>query len=687
MSLALPAYLLGLAALALPWLLHRFGEQRAEQLDFASDRFLEAVPPPVSERHRLRYRLLFALRCLALLALCLLFARPWLAIGEPRGAPRTLHAAVLDTSLSMRTGDRFDRARDALDRRLAGLPAEDRVRLHAFGQRLQAIGDEAGSPAQARTDLATLEPGHGRGDFGQLMRELDAIGSRAELPVAALFATDLQASALPVRRNDLFAPSLASFELIDGGDDRPTVNVRVDATASTADRASARVQVELGVAAGPDARAGGADDGGALVGMLIVEHGNERLHAEPVTLSASQPWRPWRRTLDALTLPPSPTDALTVRFAGERDDALPDDDVQRVALRRERPFQVSLSGIGASLPERARLFLTTAFEGDRSAEVRRASGGAQRLADDTDLAVVAIEPGDAQALAAVRGEVRRGTDILLIPAAVDGTLAPDDAVTVRFPERGVAVDAVVGAHPLGAAGIDWFGVRRYAPARFAAEQGDRVLVASEGREPMLVERDVGGRGRLLLLDDPLDGEASNLPFEPAFVELLDAVRRWADSDGALPERIHSGASLPLPDGVQVLDPQGEALLALDERASAERLVLDEPGLYRVLDVRGERVIEVVTDARESRLEPMDGAVRTAWQARHDDSPGGTDAMSAEGSADDAASGTGTTSGPETRRIGAADQRWLLVWLLPVLVLLVLGESLLGNRRLDVRREG
>ena len=37
-------------------------------------------------------------------------------------------------------------ARDALDRRLAGLPAEDRVRLHAFGQRLQAIGDEAGSP-------------------------------------------------------------------------------------------------------------------------------------------------------------------------------------------------------------------------------------------------------------------------------------------------------------------------------------------------------------------------------------------------------------------------------------------------------------------------------------------------------------------------------------------------------------
>ncbi len=78
MSLLFPAYLLGLAALALPWILHRFSDQQPPIQLFPSKRFLEATTPPVSRKRTLRYRALLALRILSLLLLCLLFAQPWI---------------------------------------------------------------------------------------------------------------------------------------------------------------------------------------------------------------------------------------------------------------------------------------------------------------------------------------------------------------------------------------------------------------------------------------------------------------------------------------------------------------------------------------------------------------------------------------------------------------------------------
>jgi len=668
MSLALPVFLLGLVALGLPWLLHRFGQQQAEQRDFASDRFLEAVPPPVSQRRRLRHRVLFALRCLALLLLCLLFARPWLPAFDERGAPRTLHAVVLDTSFSMRAVGRFERAVEGLRDALQDIPDGDQVRLYTFAQQLQAVGDEPMSPALARDALASLAPGYAHGDYGQLMRGLDTIAARADLPVAALVGSDLQDSALPARNNDLFAPSLASLRFVDAGGERPVGNVRIDATARTLDRATVRMEV--------DVQASDLDE--SVTGTLRIEHGEEVLHSEPVRVSSAQPWR---RTIEGVTLPATRVDALTVRFAGQEVDALPEDDLQRIALRRERAFQVTLAGIGARLTERSRVFLDTALQGEGGVEVQRAAGGARRLPDDADLSVVVIDPEDAEALATVEDEVRRGADVMLIPEASRRALSGGTGDEAALDGSGRRIGEIERTHPIDAGRIDWFGVRRYAPTVFTLTDADRVLVSTDDGQPLLIERVLSGSGRLLLLDDPLDGDASNLPFEPAFVELLDAIRNWVDSEGALPERITAGTPLALPGQVQVFDPQGEALLTMQQRSGAERLMLSSPGLYRVVDSRGERVVEVVGDAAESRLATMDVTVRDAWRNRHDGTPDGSETP------DVSETGADRDAPAASRSEVKVDQRWLLGALLPFLLLVMAGESLLANRRLDIRRDG
>jgi len=74
MSLLAPWFLLGLAALFVPIVLHRFSHSEPEEHSFPSTRFLDATRPPVSRKRRLRYRTLFSLRSLFLLLLCLLFA-------------------------------------------------------------------------------------------------------------------------------------------------------------------------------------------------------------------------------------------------------------------------------------------------------------------------------------------------------------------------------------------------------------------------------------------------------------------------------------------------------------------------------------------------------------------------------------------------------------------------------------
>ena len=104
MNFSNPLLLAGLAAVGLPVLIHFLTRARPRRIAFPPFKFLVEACAGQQAVHRLRTIVLLTVRCLAVLALVLLFARPFL---KPRGSVVSPEAArrvvlVLDASLSMR---------------------------------------------------------------------------------------------------------------------------------------------------------------------------------------------------------------------------------------------------------------------------------------------------------------------------------------------------------------------------------------------------------------------------------------------------------------------------------------------------------------------------------------------------------------------------------------------------------
>jgi len=103
-----PFVLFGLAAAAIPLVIHLFNFRRPRRVDFSSLEFLKELQKTTMQRVRIKQWLLLVLRTLALAALILAFARPTLTgglAGTLGGRASTSMALVLDNSLSMALRD------------------------------------------------------------------------------------------------------------------------------------------------------------------------------------------------------------------------------------------------------------------------------------------------------------------------------------------------------------------------------------------------------------------------------------------------------------------------------------------------------------------------------------------------------------------------------------------------------
>jgi hypothetical protein len=98
-----PAFLAGLAALAIPLLMHLRHRDRDRPFRFPSLMFLEQLPIRTSQRQRITDWPLLLLRALAVAALVFAFARPVLTDRAAIGGDTRRRAVVLvvDRSLSM----------------------------------------------------------------------------------------------------------------------------------------------------------------------------------------------------------------------------------------------------------------------------------------------------------------------------------------------------------------------------------------------------------------------------------------------------------------------------------------------------------------------------------------------------------------------------------------------------------
>lgn len=154
MGLLAPLFLLGLAAVAVPVIIHMRLRHRSQVVAFPSLMFISRAPYRSVRRRRLRDLLLLALRCLALALLAMAFARPLFQGDAAVGAPQAnrLTVVLLDNSFSMGFGGRWQRATTAAASSFAGLGAGDRGALIVYSDQAEMVA----APTPDEALLTTL---------------------------------------------------------------------------------------------------------------------------------------------------------------------------------------------------------------------------------------------------------------------------------------------------------------------------------------------------------------------------------------------------------------------------------------------------------------------------------------------------------------------------------------------------
>ena len=474
MTFLQPLALLGLAAAAIPLLLHLFQRRTPPELDFPPVRWLTEAERRSARALRLRNLLLLLLRTTLIAVIVLAAARPVAPVpgGSGAHAPTAL-VVVLDNSPS---SGAVSAGRPALDRLSAAARAlldraspDDRLFL------MLADGVvRAGGRAALLAALDSVAPGATRLDLTA------AVTAGARLvhgePLAAHevhVLSDLQRSALAEGRADV--------------PDGVTVLTLAPLRAPPVNRGVTAAAVRDGAVAVTVAGAAGAE--AAPITLVVDGRETARALAAPgqtvsLTLPAVAPG--WH--VGEVRLPP---------------DELRADDVRPLAWRVAPPAAVSVGSDAGP-------FVTAALAVLREAgRVRVGGAGAVRVggAPGAGPAVV-LPPADA----ALTGAANRAL-------AAEG-------IRWRFGE--VGAPGVIDSTTPGLAGIPVLRRRRLEgiPAR------DSSVLATVHGEPWLVRS-----GDVILVGSRFDTAWTALPARPAFVPFLDhLVNRVARGESAVAER-------------------------------------------------------------------------------------------------------------------------------------------------------
>ena len=162
MAFLAPLLLLGLAALAVPVLIHLTHRERGQVISFPSLMFLERVPYRSMRRQKIRNWPLFLLRCAAFILLILAFARPFFTdttslAGTLNGGREVV--VLLDRSYSMGHSDRWQQAQVAAQEEIDALGPNDLATLVLFEQNAEIGARSSVNHASVYAAIARAEVG------------------------------------------------------------------------------------------------------------------------------------------------------------------------------------------------------------------------------------------------------------------------------------------------------------------------------------------------------------------------------------------------------------------------------------------------------------------------------------------------------------------------------------------------
>jgi hypothetical protein len=365
-----------------------------------------------------------------------------------------------------------------------------------------------------------------------------------------------------------------------------------------------------------------------------------------------------------------------VEVAVSPSDDLAGDDRRYLAIKRPEPRKVLL--VTPEVEGLAALYTSTALETlttlALTADVRTTALGDPPLLDYSFIVVTDVGVLDASQATAIEDYIEGGGRALLAtgPRSSGLTALPVTGHPLRTnPQMGVQSSLGIGevdaTHPI-LRGVDELRAANFnRSVNVELGEGDRVLMRLADGTPLLLERTLGS-GRVLLFTSSLDRQWNDLAVQPAFVPLMAGIANELLGGAGFTSEAALGSTLAVRalgfSGGQIFDPSGDAALGLG--AGSEDVLLDQIGFYEVVGGGTTELVAVNFDARESDLTVVDAATVERWR------------------------GLGVRPGEAERPVAvtaAADRvpSSLGPWLVMVLLMLVVMESLVGNWHLRIRR--
>ena len=665
MSLLAPLFLIGLAAIALPVWLHRLQTQSPEREPFGSAMFLEPSERRVHLKKQFRFLVLLALRILLLALLAFAFAKP--ILQQPpqliAGEVPTLHLIVIDTSLSMGHGDRLARAKSTARELIDAMAVADQAQIIAAGGSIRIAAPPTNDAAAAGRALAALEPGAGRLDFGALIAGLGGLVGAVEQKITVHLVSDFQASGLPVRFGDL----------VPGPIDDHAIELVLHPVAA-GDAANFTVEFIRETAAGIDVGVRGFASEAREHKLALAINGVRHGEQTQIVPAAGQVVY----SFDNAKYEPG-DNRIEATLAS--NDLLAADNVRYAVVDNTPPAPVLLITTGKqSLPV---TYLSVALEtgprGYRAEPVTVAELDPRVLQRYPWIVVDDLGAVDDRLAESI-------TAYLMAGGAVFSALGEQAVTRERLPVTGHrvgdpsvvgiaggisalrSVDWIDASHPALAQTRGWRSVNVSRTLPVTVDRDDRVLLTLDDDQPLLLEHRIGD-GRLLLLTTSLDNSWTDLPVHPVFVSFIAEAAAYLADEAVLDRQQLAGASLVLKQtrgaSGQVVDPTGSTVLQLADTRRAQDVRLDQTGFYEVYTPGREALVAVNADPRESDLAAMTPEALARWRG-------------AVARPEQAA-----TTGAAALQAPPMELWWAL---LIVLALVVLAESLLGNRYLGFRAD-
>jgi len=621
MAFLAPLFFVGLAALAIPVLIHLTQREKKMVQQFPSLMFVRRIPYQTVRRRKLRDIALLCVRLAALMLIVAAFARPFLwrpNAATAIGATAREVVVLLDQSYSMAYGDRWDRAKAAARDAINRLGPSDRGSVVLFSSGADIALRSTGEKDRLIASMESVTPSAAATRFGPALKVAGSILAESPLPrKEAILISDFQRSGWRGEEGArLPAGATLTPVTIGGPADKPNATVtsvslsrstfsdqeRVTVTAAVANRTVAPVtgdtlSLEIGGRAIQSLPLNVAPEGSASVAFqpftvasrnvrVTVRAGSDALATDNVFNLVVSPLAPVRIVvvdsgnrpgaglylMRALGIGDAPKFDITTR----QPAAVSDDDLRRASVVLLNDVDVN-AGLGRRL---------------------------QRFVQDGGGVFIAAGP---------RATWPQEADIL--PASLSQPIdkSRGESARVGALEYGHPVFEVFRAPRSG----DFSTARFYAYRSVTAAPNTQVLARFDAGTPALVERKVGS-GHVMLWASTLDLSWSDLPLKPVFLPFIHrAMVHLANYTEPAPWLTigqvfdpDASSAKAQATGRLALTPSGKRLPLEDEGSSAQVLELTEQGFYEIRGQKANSDVTVVAsniDPAESDLTPLEPA--------------------------------------------------------------------------------